>query len=106
MSTYNFPGGISGAGHHFGDGGQHVHHHRTSDLGPLVRELRRQISAATPPLPSDVDETAEQLEAELENENPNPGRLRRLIEQITTAAAATTAIAGAAEQVAGAIQHI
>ncbi|MFI0408097.1 DUF5955 family protein [Actinomadura sp. 3N508] len=106
MSTFNFSGEVTGSGHHFGDGGRHVHHHEASDLGSLVRELRRQIGAATPQLPADVEEAAGQLEAELESGEPNPGRLRRLIEQITASAAGTTAVAGAAEQVAAAIERL
>jgi hypothetical protein len=104
-SNFNFHGEVHGQGHIFGDHGR-----IENRFGPtleaegrrrLVEELVQEIKAHELELP-DPDGlicTTEELDTELDRDEPHRGTLRRLVNNLTLGAAGVIAVAEAVDKV-------
>ena len=104
-SNFNFHGEVHGQGHIFGDHGRVENRFgailEAEERRRLVEELVEEIKAHESELP-DPDElisTTEELDTELNRDEPHPGILRRLVNNLTLGAAGVTAVAEAVDKV-------
>lgn len=103
-SNYNFHGPVQGQGHIFGDDARQENRFNAPPLAEerhrLIEELLQQISdhAADLRNHNELTATAEELDAELRQDEPRPGTLRRLVTNLTLGATGVTAVAEAVEK--------